>query len=84
MPKLASVGEYRTVVPKRGVYLHVRKKPSGKLGAEFLRRTKVRVRLTGKPAVEPLSKKRSVRVRSHIRKSKGKPVFVKSFRRRKS
>ena len=85
MPSIASVGEYRTVVPKKGVYIHVRKKPTGKLGAEFLRRTKAHARAVHKPVVEslPVSKKRSTVVHAHYRKSKGKPVFVKSFRRRK-
>jgi hypothetical protein len=85
MPSLASVGEYRTVVPKKGVYIHVRKKPTGKLGAEFLRRTKARARATGKPIVErlPVSKKRSTVVHAHYRHRKGKPVFTKTHRRRR-
>ena len=48
----AKVGEIRTVVPKKGVFIHVKKKPSGKFKALRIRRTKARVRRTGKPRVE--------------------------------
>lgn len=56
--KLAKVGEYRTIVPKKGVYIHVKKKVTGKMSAERLRRTIARAKKTRKPRVQRLPTKR--------------------------
>jgi hypothetical protein len=77
--KLAKVGEYRTVVPKEGVYIHFRKKPSGEMGAKYLRRTEEHAEETGKPEIQKLSQ---VRVKQHPRKLRsGRIVPVKNHLR---
>ena len=50
--KKARPGEYRTVVPKKGVFIHVKKTKRGVMTARVLRRTKARARRTGKPRVQ--------------------------------
>lgn len=55
--RLAKIGEYRTVVPKKGVYIHVRKTKRGITKGRFLRRTKRRAKLTGKPTKQKLRRK---------------------------
>lgn len=72
--KLAKVGEYRTKVVKKGVFLHVRKKARGVMGAKYLRRTKARARATGKPRVE--------RVRTNIpEREKPTPAMRRAWAR---
>jgi len=48
----AKPGEYRTVVPKKGVYIHVKKTKRGKLKASVLRRTKSYAKRAHKPRAE--------------------------------
>jgi hypothetical protein len=51
---IAKVGEYRIIVPKKGVYIPMKKMASGKMKAKYLHRTKARVAATGKRSVQKI------------------------------
>ncbi|MCD6176812.1 MAG: hypothetical protein J7K29_03130 [Candidatus Cloacimonetes bacterium] len=56
MVRKAKSGQYRTIVPKKGVYIHVKKTKKGKMVATKLRRTKAHARRTRKPRVQKIRK----------------------------
>jgi hypothetical protein len=76
---IAKVGEYRTIVPKKGVYIPMKKMASGKMKAQYLHRTKARVKATGKPVVQKLG---TTTVKRHLRTSrKGNVAPVRQHQR---